>query len=1188
MRLGLVVGTLAALVCASAEAGQTAFRAQDGEIDVAASTIATGAFGARRDSIPGWHNWTSATTTEIAYLGSSDDRRYRNQDAGSGDNSAMIFEYRFDDDRAGVERIDLQIELSQAYAAGRIYVFIWDWDAGRYDVLGSMSGTSDRTLSYRLEEAPARYLNVDGQLTVFVVNQDDYGTQAYIKVDRIAVEVIAPAAHFSIEHDGSISTCDRAKIVVEKHRADHAIDADYVGKIVIDASTGQGSWSLVRGNGELQDDGGGSATYAFARDDGGRVELGFSHSEPAKIDFNVTDGSEDEASSEDEPLGVSLPGVATVRDAFAAYSYAGNDGTENWVGPWLEIGESNGVGANHVSISGGRCVSSRCLRIGTDFTNRETFHGRGARRAADLSRATSATLSFQYMRGYVRGTGKASVAISRNGGASFTTLATYTLNGNTTTPISQSFDISDWATADTQVRFLATVENSTTSIYIDNVQIRYATACPEQDYFVVEHDGAGIHCLDEPFRVTAMSEGDVIREDFAEWVTLSTSTGAGTFANGPGNAGSFADPTPNDGLASYRFAVADGGRARFFLNYAGTGKGDASKVDIDVAQSKNPASQDDDREGLLAFDPAGFQLTAHAIPDPPPLAISDPIRARVAGRAFRVHIAAYGTSSANPECGVVESYSDGKAIEFWSEYVDPASGTRAVAINTSSIGRSEAAATPVKLEFIDGRAVFGMKYKDVGRIRLHAKDPGDGVSGNPISGASDAFVSMPAEFRIGEIQRPDGSGNPGTSAPKGEVFVAAGAPFRAAVRVLDAEGALTPNFGRESAPEGLRLRSAELVAPKGGRNGPADDGAIENATGLVAVKPAGTFSGSAFAFGEVGAIRLQATVADGDYLGAGDVKGGMSEIVGRFTPSRFEVKSNAPEWDTACDLGAFTWAGQPFGYVKGGEPRLGIRAVNASGTTTQNYAGDWWRLANDSIVPRRYVIEEGTLDERGLPSPKVDPVIEEVAPGEGLLSFSAGSGLVVSRSPLFAPFEAEIELSIGVVDRDGVAYPGNPFRFGEARSGKGMAFDVSKRIQLGRIRIENAAGSELVDLPTRLVAQVYDGTRFVDDTNDSCSRIREADLDLTPSPGGLVSNPDIAHQPFMAGDGGLVLSAPNRVGSLDVVVDLGATGANLPWLRFDWPEDGNLDGLMDDDPRAHFTFGIWPGRPGQIYQREVY
>ena len=55
--------------------------------------------------------------------------------------------------------------------------------------------------------------------------------------------------------------------------------------------------------------------------------------------------------------------------------------------------------------------------------------------------------------------------------------------------------------------------------------------------------------------------------------------------------------------------------------------------------------------------------------------------------------------------------------------------------------------------------------------------------------------------------------------------------------------------------------------------------------------------------------------------------------------------------------------------------------------------------------------------------------------------------------------------------------------------------------QLGRLPIENAHGSELIDLPVRRRTEVYDGARFVDDSSDSCSRVRVTDLTTTPSPG---------------------------------------------------------------------------------------
>lgn len=121
-----------------------------------------------------------------------------------------------------------------------------------------------------------------------------------------------------------------------------------------------------------------------------------------------------------------------------------------------------------------------------------------------------------------------------------------------------------------------------------------------------------------------------------------------------------------------------------------------------------------------------------------------------------------------------------------------------------------------------------------------------------------------------------------------------------------------------------------------------------------------------------------------------------------------------------------------------------------------------------------------------------------------------------------------------------------------------------------------------------LRARRFDGSAFIDDDNDSCSSISSAWLTLSPTPPALPTTPTIGNNPLLSGNSALTMSAPDDDGTVDIVIDLGATGAHLPWLRYDWPEDGNLDGLLDDDPRARATFGNWSGRDQLIYMREVY
>jgi len=1169
----LLLSSLLSTSAPLARADQTSFRAQDGEIDASDSVIAAGSFGARRDTISGWRNWYTASASDESALSASDNWRYRTYDPGSGDNAAMIFEYTFDDDANSISEVDLQIEVAQSYADDAIFVYLWDYDAGRYDVLGQMTGTSDRLLSYSITSNAGRYLDdATGQLTVFAVNQDSYGSWASIHVDYIDVAVTSNSPHFSLSHSGTASTCDTTTITLSKHLDTHAVETSYVGTVQIATSTGEGTWSIETGDGTLTDLGGGAATYAYAAADNGVAALRLLHSTSGTVSFTATDGTHAAKSTENLPIVVSGPGANTVADSFSSYSYAGSTGSAPWSNPWIEVGESNGVYSTNASISSGRCVSGYCLRLGTGFSWRETFSGRGVYREVDLDGASAATLRFSYLRGYSRGSGTATLAVSSNGGSTFTTLATYSLKGNTTTPISQAFDLTPHISSETQIRFLISVNSAITSIYLDNIEIEYETSCPATGNFIVSHDGNGSYCQNEPVSVTAKSSNGSTNTTFGGEITLDTQSGTGTWALASG-AGSFADTVADDGIATYTYSTSDAGVASFTLAYAsGT-----SSIDVDAYSA---SARDDDSEGALVFQPGGFVVTRSAIPSPAPLTVNDPIGHQIAGQAFVLHISAFESA-----CGLTDSYTGDKSIALWAELTNPTTGSRVPLIENSAIGTSQGSATTQTIAFTNGRASVTAKYKDVGQLIIHALD----ASSSPaIQGSTGAFVSRPANFVVTEVKDPLGNDNPGTTLPTGDLFVRAGEAFRATVEARDAENALVPNYGRETPAEGIRLFSSQLVAPVGGRNGPLDDGAITNATAFTAGAPPGTFSGSSFAFDEVGAIELKAGVGDGDYLGAGDTTSSASTTVGRFAPSRFEITSNLPSFRTACGIGAFTWLGQPFHYASGAETQLAVRAVNAAGGTTANYAGSWWKLTNDSLANRSYAVGGMSVDSSRLPDTAVDPAIAENGDGTGTLTFSSGGGLIIERTTPVAPFDAEVALSIDVVDTDSTAYASNPYTVGGTTSGAGIAFSAGSRFLYGRLRVDNAHGSELVDLPVSSRAQHFDGDVFIDDNDDSCSQIDVAHLGLTRTPIALGTSATITHTPLFAGASGLEFSAPNAQGTVDLEVDLGPSGANLPWLQFDWPSDGNLDGNLDDNPSARITFGIWEGRDQVIFIRESY
>ena len=84
-----------------------------------------------------------------------------------------------------------------------------------------------------------------------------------------------------------------------------------------------------------------------------------------------------------------------------------------------------------------------------------------------------------------------------------------------------------------------------------------------------------------------------------------------------------------------------------------------------------------------------------------------------------------------------------------------------------------------------------------------------------IRGSTNAFVVKPANLAITRVETLTGVANPGATNAVGPAFVAAGAPFRVEVDALDSEGSLTPSFGTETPPEGIRIGSSTLDRASG-------------------------------------------------------------------------------------------------------------------------------------------------------------------------------------------------------------------------------------------------------------------------------------------------------------------------------------------------------------------------------------
>lgn len=709
--------------------------------------------------------------------------------------------------------------------------------------------------------------------------------------------------------------------------------------------------------------------------------------------------------------------------------------------------------------------------------------------------------------------------------------------------------------------------------------------------FTINHDGVGIHCAPERIAVNVIdANAGTPLLGYNATVRLDTQTGRGTWTRVAG-AGAFADGAADDGVATYTWPLGES-QAVFDLSYPA---GPAA-LDVDVEQVSDSGIRDTDAEGLLVFGPSGFTVTAAALSNPPG-AIAPFATPQTAGGSFALHVAAYGQTPSDPTCGIIEDYTGAKNLAIWTQHVNPAAGLVAVTVDGVAVAASEATAAPQSVTFTAGQAVLAVKYKDVGALRIALEDDSltdpDELPGG-VRGATATFVVRPANFRVSGIAAADGTpAAPGVVDAAGPVFAAAGAPFRATVEALDLDGDPVPSYGRESPAETARL-IADLVAPAGG-----DNVAVTGAAGDFS---AGTGTGTDFRWRQVGIVRLRGGVGDLDYLGAGDVAGSLaSQNVGRFVPHHFTAVANVPRFATACAAGGFTYQGQ--GFVYSVPPVLTATARADDESVTTNYEGAFFKLATATLANRTYTDPAGPLDTGGLPPADADPVVVQSGDGVGTLTFASGAGpnpgLAYLKVLPRTPFDAHVDLSIDVLDADGVA-AANPVTVSD------IEFDVGREIRYGRIRIANAVGSELVDLPVAMLAEYYrDGQGFVPNVADTCTTgvtvalggftenlaagetcVRDSGGPGASGSGCAAAAPPALRfasppaSPLMPGNFNLRLAAPGAGNNGGVTI-----GATVPsWLEFDW----NTLTLGDESPSGQATFGIYGGERKQIYTREIY
>lgn len=504
--------------------------------------------------------------------------------------------------------------------------------------------------------------------------------------------------------------------------------------------------------------------------------------------------------------------------------------------------------------------------------------------------------------------------------------------------------------------------------------------------------------------------------------------------------------------------------------------------------------------------------------------------------------------------------STSKVVRFACTHSDPASGTRAVNLNGAWLNGSgtqgaacDGASQALSVTFnAAGVASTTLQYADAGKVTVSAAFTGSGSTAGLSMAGSTSFIAAPASF-LPQLQAP--------------TPLKAGIGFAMTVTALDATGAVTPNFGKESAPEGVRLGWTRATPTGKGASDGTFTGSGVGASAVLGGFGNGVTSAADLAWSEVGSGDINAVLASGNYLGSGLTatgSTGSAGAVGPFVPHHFDV-SLTP----AC--GAFSYSGQPF--------TAEVTARNASAGTTVNYDGSG---ALSPVVARTVTLSDAFGGAAGSFSGA------SLSASAFTAGVGRGTGVTYTFTNKLTPPAA---MRVRATDTDGVNSQGGS--------------EPAMPLRSGRLRIFNAFGTEKTKLAMPLQVQYWSGRSWALNDADTCTVVpasaivRSNHVDArgvgtsawstTPAQDGAGRAAVVS-----AGNATLMFQPPTpwSTGSVDVALNLGtggtdasclspprpgSSGAGLPWLRDQFGSANGCAGSTDHarDPSARLTFGVY-------------
>jgi hypothetical protein len=702
-------------------------------------------------------------------------------------------------------------------------------------------------------------------------------------------------------------------------------------------------------------------------------------------------------------------------------------------------------------------------------------------------------------------------------------------------------------------------------------------------------------CMEKNITITAQDVFNNTVINYTGVINITTSSNHGSWSVVTG-AGTLTDSTADDGVASYQFAAADAGVVTLALDNF-----HADDLTITVQDSTRPSTAS--ASITINFRGNQFVIT------------NDPIQ--VAGRPQAMSVQMNKGSS----CGVATGYAGAKNLKAWLTLDASDPGGAVPQIGALVLPTAQPSADNLTLDFVSGVATFNLSTADIGKYVLNILDDNrDFATGADIAAASPTITTRPFALVVSDIKQGTGSCNPvsaGTicnpagTATSGNKFVAAADAFQATL------GAYLWNAVADSnvaGGDGIPDAGASLAQITGAGATPsyrwptvlAAAGPFTPAAGVLGTLSNGTQSGACpganpncfssgiaipdnLSYNEVGSFTLTGTATD--FLNSGinltalvfdnSAAPARNALVGRLYPDHFTLLAGSSVSPACGGAAGFTYMGQPNLGVS-----FTLEARNKSDVKTANYINSpaYSNAINVTMLAENN--DNGVDLSARLSTPGGSWSAGAYSVSAANLTFSRPS--IAPPNSAFGPFEL-LQIGVQVIDADGpvlIARDMDPATAGACVSCLGRAIGATTKLRFGKLRLSNAHGSELLNLPIPMGVEYWNGTYFIPNTLDNCTSIAAGNVAFGNYQGGVNSgnmgsgNVNIGGA-FVAGKGRLVLSKPvprpPTKGSVDITIDLATE--NKTYLR--------TGPSFNTDPVSRATFGIYKRRP-TIYSREMY